>query len=141
MLTMGLFLILRALSAYRSVLMVSSIFESAGLTQAIIKVWLLPPRESDEQDEKRVYKKHPEKLFCSQLTTDVPLFEPHKLRLMPFLKKKKKGKQFVDPALPVEKLHIRVQISFAETRNQNFSSKLRQAGCPPCVFHILFAHV
>lgn len=47
-LTIGLFLILRALSAYRSVLMVSSMFESAGLTQAIIKVWLLPPKESDE---------------------------------------------------------------------------------------------
>lgn len=49
MLTTGLFLILRALSAYRSVLMVSSMLESAGLTQAIIKVWLLPPRESEDK--------------------------------------------------------------------------------------------
>lgn len=55
-LTIGLFLILRALSAYRSVLMVSSMFESAGLTHAIIKVWLLPPRESSETNRKQFAK-------------------------------------------------------------------------------------
>ena len=48
--TTGLFLIRLALSAYRSVLRVSSMLESAGLTQAIIRVWLLPPSESDEQN-------------------------------------------------------------------------------------------
>lgn len=59
MLTMGLFLILRALSAYRSVLMVSSMFESAGLTHAIISVWLLPPKESDfkKQTKQKAKKK------------------------------------------------------------------------------------
>lgn len=42
----GLFLIFRALSAYRNVLRVSSMLMSAGLAQAIITVWLFPPRES-----------------------------------------------------------------------------------------------
>ena len=45
-LTMGLFLICLARSAYLSVFKVSSKLLSAGLTQAIIKVLLLPPRES-----------------------------------------------------------------------------------------------
>lgn len=63
-LTIGLFLILRALSAYRSVLMVSSMFESAGLTQAIINVWLLPPKESDETNTESSQKQFC-RSFCS----------------------------------------------------------------------------
>ena len=43
---MGLFLILRARSAYRNVEIVSSKFVSAGDTQAIIKVCEFPPKES-----------------------------------------------------------------------------------------------
>lgn len=46
LLKIGLFLILRALSAYLKVFNVSSIFESAEQTQAIIKVCELPPNES-----------------------------------------------------------------------------------------------
>mmetsp|Transcript_8950 Transcript_8950/g.24111 ORF Transcript_8950/g.24111 Transcript_8950/m.24111 type:complete len:202 (+) Transcript_8950:147-752(+) len=46
LLTMGLFLIARALLAYRSEFNDSSMFTSAGETQAIIKVLLFPPRES-----------------------------------------------------------------------------------------------
>jgi hypothetical protein len=42
----GLFLMRRALSAYLRVLSVSSLLMSAGLTQAIITVRLLPPSES-----------------------------------------------------------------------------------------------
>jgi len=45
-LTTGLFLIFLARSAYLRVPSVSSVFESAGLMQAIIRVWLLPPSES-----------------------------------------------------------------------------------------------
>lgn len=51
-LTIGLFLILRARSAYRRVLRVSSKFESAGLTHATITVWLFPPRESAMEENK-----------------------------------------------------------------------------------------
>ena len=50
--TIGLFLIWRARSAYRSVFSVSSKLLSAGLTQAIIRVLLLPPRESKEKKKK-----------------------------------------------------------------------------------------
>lgn len=64
-LTIGLFLILRALSAYRSVLMVSSMFESAGLMQAIIKVWLLPPKESDETNMESSQSSFFFRSFCS----------------------------------------------------------------------------
>lgn len=46
LLTTGLFLMWRALSAYRSVLSVSSRLMSAGLTHAIMTVRLLPPSES-----------------------------------------------------------------------------------------------
>ena len=45
-LTIGLFLILRARSAYLNVETVSSKFVSAGETQAIIKVCEFPPKES-----------------------------------------------------------------------------------------------
>ena len=38
--------VLRARSAYRNVSSVSSVLLSAGLMQAIINVWLLPPSES-----------------------------------------------------------------------------------------------
>ena len=46
--TTGLFLILRALSAYLRVFNVSSMLLSAGLTHAIINVWLFPPNESED---------------------------------------------------------------------------------------------
>lgn len=46
LLMMGLFLIFLALSAYLNVDKVSSTLVSAGLTQAIIRVYELPPRES-----------------------------------------------------------------------------------------------
>ena len=46
----GLFLILRARSAYLSVPSVSSVLLSAGLMHAIIRVWLLPPSESTHTD-------------------------------------------------------------------------------------------
>ena len=49
-LTTGLFLIFRARSAYRNVPSVSSVLLSAGLIQAIISVWLLPPSESKHTD-------------------------------------------------------------------------------------------
>ena len=47
LLTIGLFLICLALSAYLRVFRVSSMLESAGLMHASINVWLLPPRASD----------------------------------------------------------------------------------------------
>lgn len=47
--TTGLFFMFLALFAYRSVFMLSSRFTSAGLTQAIMTVRLLPPRESCNQ--------------------------------------------------------------------------------------------
>lgn len=37
--------------------MVSSMLESAGLTHAIIKVWLLPPKESNETKQNRAQAK------------------------------------------------------------------------------------
>ena len=46
LLTIGLFLIFLALSAYLRVEIVSSRLESAGETQAIINVWEFPPRLS-----------------------------------------------------------------------------------------------
>jgi hypothetical protein len=46
MLTITLFFIFLALSAYRNVETVSSTFVSAGLIQAIINVYEFPPRES-----------------------------------------------------------------------------------------------
>lgn len=62
--------------------MVSSMFESAGLMQAIIKVWLLPPKESDETNI--VFLDHSAVILCVEslntglfsctLTTTVAIF-------------------------------------------------------------------